>query len=316
MRASIPPPGELIGRDVELATVVASRARVVLISGPPGVGKTELALSAAARLQDTFERQVFVSLHGFDPHLPPADWQAVRAGVLRVLSPEASHSAHDAHSEADLLAAELKAHRTLVVLDDARDPAHVGPLLRSLCESHVVVTSRHRWVHPQVDELVLAPLDVEDAVRLLAGERHGASEPGARLELGRIATLCDRLPLQLSVAAAAIRDNPGWSLRDHRVRLESLPQHERVQRSVSVSFDGLEPALGRALRLVALHPGGELTLGAAVALLGDPEPAVAGFLSRLADCCLVTCTPVGTCRLHDVVRERPCAAVATWTRPR
>lgn len=304
VRPSMPEPAvDFVGRAAELDALLHSPAPLLVIVGPAGVGKTDLALEAASRLSGGHARHVFVSLNGFDPALPPADWRSVLAGIVSVLQPHGVRCARNVAAQSALVTQELAAASTLVVLDNVRDLGQVEPLLPVLAGARVVVTSRNRWVGSDAAELVLGPLPLEDAVRLLVGDDEATTGPEERRELELIAEICDRLPLPLSVAAAALRDNPDWSPRDHRIRLEAAPEDESVRRSVSLSFDDCEPSLERALYMAALHPGGEQSLAAAAALMGLDPPAATDMLARLEAASLVRVSADDTVRMHDVIRE-------------
>src|SRR6202044_798900 len=107
----------------------------------------------------------------------------------------------------------LAGRHVLIVLDNARDSAHVRPLLPSSPGCATLVTSRN-----QLTGLVAAggaaplPLDLlswTEARDLLAG-RLGVgrveAEPGA---VADIITRCSRLPLALAIVAARAAIHPG-----------------------------------------------------------------------------------------------------------
>lgn len=90
-----------VGREAELAVLrEASSGGAVVISaleGMAGVGKTRLALRAAALLarEGTYSQVLFVDLRGFDPDQPPAAPGAVLDGFLRLLGVPGTEMPHD-----------------------------------------------------------------------------------------------------------------------------------------------------------------------------------------------------------------------------
>ncbi len=266
------------------------------------MGKTELVLASAAQMSAAFDREVFVSLRGFDPVLPPVSWRSVLAGLTRVLCPGAASVAADEEHLALALTEQLRARRTLVVLDDARDFSHIEPLIPALTNARVLVTSRYRSGLPAGQEIVLDCLTMDDAVEYLGSIDPLLVNPAHREEAERIAQACGCLPLQLSLAAATCAERPGWSPQDHRLRLESLPLHEGVRMSVAASFAALDPPMDRTLRTLSLHPGAHVTARAGRALTGESEEVFRQQLRYLANCCLVRLDGTGGYRIHDVIR--------------
>jgi DNA-binding SARP family transcriptional activator len=82
-------PGGFTGREDELAAIedaAEAGAHAVWISGPPGVGKTGLAIEAAYRLRGRFpDGQVLVRLNGFTPNVQAATVGEALAELLREL---------------------------------------------------------------------------------------------------------------------------------------------------------------------------------------------------------------------------------------
>ena len=112
------PATALVGRDVELAELSALLAapgtRLVTLTGPPGVGKTRLAVAAAAAVADRFaDGVVFVDLTAVrDPALVPS---AVAAAL-------GSRTA-----AADGLARALTDRELLLVLDNGERGCRRSP---------------------------------------------------------------------------------------------------------------------------------------------------------------------------------------------
>ncbi len=307
VRATIDQPvAGLVGRDRELAEILASPDEVTCLVGMAGVGKTQLALAAAQRLAPRYERHWQALLRGFDPDLPPASPAAVIGGLLAAAG-VASSRRLGLPEQAAALRQELAGTPTLVVLDNARDAAQLAPIVAALRGARVLVTSRSHLVGASVAglEVVVQPLAAEDSLRLLGGYDRDLSRPEHREEALQIAEWCGHLPLQLAIAGARVAERPGWAVSDHRARLESLPVDGQVLGAMETSFAALTDDVRRALRMAALHPGGEMSVAAAAALAGLPE---SGFPeTQLLAASLVLPVETGGVRLHDLVRQHALA---------
>ncbi|MEU5586825.1 LuxR C-terminal-related transcriptional regulator [Streptomyces chrestomyceticus] len=221
-----PPGGKLpadvtsfIGREPELAALSAllERARLVTVLGPGGVGKTRLALRAAAQAAGNYAHGArCVELSDLrDPRLLP---QAV-ADALGV-AVQASRPPLDA------LAAYLAECELLLVLDTCEHlldacAALTGPLLARSHGLTVLATSRQALDIPGEHVLPLPPLPLPapdaagdgDALTLLV-QRAAAVAPGFALtdaNRAQAAALCHRLdglPLAIELAAVRLRALP------------------------------------------------------------------------------------------------------------
>ncbi|MGH8794701.1 MAG: BTAD domain-containing putative transcriptional regulator, partial [Stackebrandtia sp.] len=154
-------------RDQVAALVEATKsgdaaADVVVVSavdGMGGVGKTALAVHAAALVADDFpDGQLFVDLRGFSPESPPLDPSEALDRMLRGLGVPGRQIPDDPDSRSAALRTALSGKRVLVVLDNAADEDQVRPLLPGLSECAVIVTSRRRLAG--LDDARLLSLDV------------------------------------------------------------------------------------------------------------------------------------------------------------
>ncbi|GLL05707.1 AfsR/SARP family transcriptional regulator [Dactylosporangium matsuzakiense] len=306
----------LRGRAGELAALgelaAAPGPVVAAITGPPGVGKTSLAVhwaqAAAGRYPDG---QLYVDLRGFDPRGAATDPAEALRGFLGALNgPEALPD------EPDELAARFRVsvagRRVLVVLDNARDAEQVRPLLPESGRSMTLITSRTSLTPPGARPLALDLLGPAEARDLLAG-RLGpdrvAAEPDAADE---IIARCARLPLALAVAAAQVATRPGVSLaeqaaqlRDAAGRLDALDGGDPatdVQAVFSWSYRALSPAAARLFRLLGLHPGPDLTAPGAASLAGEPLTRTQSRLRALLHANLLAEPVPGRYALHDLLK--------------
>lgn len=320
-----PPVAGFVGRGGELARLTAhldraaNDAATVLISaigGTAGVGKTALAVrwahSAAARFPDG---QLYVNLRGYDPEDPVGADDAL-AGFLVALGVPAPRIPAGTGERIAAYRSLLADRRVLIVLDNARWLDQVRPLLPGAPGCAVVVTSREalgglvaRDGAVRLDLDVLPPAEAVALLRELIGERAGRDESAART----LAALCCGLPLALRIAAELAALRPGvplgeiaGDLAESRDRLDAFDaggdEASAIRAVFSWSYRTLEPAVARAFRLSALHPGPEFDANAVAALLGTDLAGARWLLDRLARAYLVQSAGPGRYTMHDLLR--------------
>lgn len=276
-RSRLPVPADLlVGRDRELAAlsgVLASeRARLVTLTGPPGIGKTRLAVACAAAYAElTGRAAVFLDL------APVQDPGLVVAELAQAVGIE-PRSGTDLIGQ---LAAAGSEHQ-LVVLDNCEHllaaAADVGRVLAACPRLLVLATSRERLRLSAEQEFLVPPLalpapaEVADLATLAANasvallvDRARRINPGFILTAANAALLasaCARLeglPLAIELAAARLKVlTPAELLLRLGRRMEVLtgstrdvPARQRALRdAIAWSYDLLdrnEQALFRSL---------------------------------------------------------------------
>ncbi|MEV6963125.1 tetratricopeptide repeat protein [Streptomyces sp. NPDC051207] len=309
---------DFTGRTAELRILLDAAGQtaptalpVTVVHGMPGVGKTALALHAAHRLCAAYPAgQFYVDLRGFSGQQPldPAD-------ALATLLQSAGYSG-DLPGTLDERAARWREwtarHRALVVLDNARDAAQVAPLLPGAPDCRVIVTSRSRLAG--LDGA--APLPVEalsraEATVLFTKIAGAARLSGQQDALERIVDVCGCLPLAVQLLASRFRHRHAWDLQHLLGRLaraaDPLSEFDGLMSAVfHFSYAELSAPAQRLLRLLALHPGPDITLPAAAALAGADDDTEPGLLERcveeLLDSSLLEEPVLGRYRLHDLTR--------------
>ncbi|WBB58193.1 tetratricopeptide repeat protein [Streptomyces sp. WMMC500] len=336
--SALPAPGpSFVGRGDELATLLdllrptpegtAPTASPVAVSGLGGVGKTSLALHAAyeARRAGWFPGGVyFVDLHGAEESPVTADG-ALQA-LLRAFGVEPEHTPPTADERAGLYRSVLErvaADRgpALLLADNAATSSQVRPLLPGSPAHRVLTTSRNVLAQLGAHQLRLGMLAPAAALAALhealtaadPEDRRLEREAGAAVELCR---RCGHLPLALQIAAALLVADPGKpvaeladELRDMSTRMRYLDDGERAVRAAfDLSYRLLTDEQAHLFRLLALHPGADVSVAALTASYGGPLP-VRGVDTLVRAHLVEPRDARGRWRMHDLVRAYAVAEV-------
>ncbi|MEU8713567.1 BTAD domain-containing putative transcriptional regulator [Streptomyces sp. NPDC048663] len=320
--AQLPPPpahftgraavGEALGE----ALLAAGTPAVAVVSGMAGVGKSALALHVAHHLRERFpDGQLYVSLHGATPGVPPLTPAQALAALLRDLGADPRHIPERPDAAAALLRSLLAPTRTLLLFDDAAHAAQVRPLLPGGPGCAVIVTSRSPLTALDgARRFPLAPLTGEDSAALLRSVSGRAEIDAAHPLVG----LTGRLPLALRVVAARLAarraltpDALAGQLTATEGRLQHLEYDDlSVRRSLAVAHDALAASARPCDRdaALALRRVGALdlpTYGAPLVarLTGLDERRAEAALDRLVEVALLEETAYGRYTPHDLVRD-------------
>jgi predicted ATPase len=334
--ASIQPPTnlpeqvtELIGREKELADILALLAthRFVNFTGPGGIGKTRLALTAARQLLPDFADGVWIAEFSAiaDPGLVCTTVAAavgLQFGVGEI-SPQ-------------LLSRALAHRRLLLILDTCEHvidaaAAMAEALLQAGSDGRILATSREplRAEGEQiyhVPSLALPATEAEDpwrfgAVRLFVvrSGAHGVPISDDQRVAAAIAGICrqlDGIPLAIELAAARATtlgiEGLGAHLDDRfglltGGRRTALPRHQTLRATLDWSHGLLSEPERVTLRRLAVFARA-FSVAAASTVTAPPERAqsdIVDDLSRLVAKSLVTVEVKGSVaryRLLDTTR--------------
>ncbi len=304
------PPTPLLGRAAEMATaraLLAAGARLLTLTGPPGVGKTRLAIEVAAGALDAFpDGACFVDL------APLTDPALVLPAVARAVGARAA----EGRPLSEAVALAIGERRLLLLLDNVEHLLAAAPEIEALLVAApgltVLATSREPLGLRREQTFPVPPLalpdlgagpDPEATARVAAVDlfvqRARAVAPGFALtpeNAAAVAAICvrlDGLPLAIEIAAARAAILPPAALLDRLENRLPLPawgardlpaRHRTVRAAVGWSHDLLPEEERVLLRRLGVFAGG-FTLKAAAAVGGEggPPPDVLDGVTALAD---------------------------------
>lgn len=266
------------GREGDVERLAASGAKVLVITGTGGVGKTSLAVHWAHRIAGRFsDGQIFVNLRGQDPVRAMSPQEALTL-VLKGLGVDSAPVGLD--EQVALYRSLVADRKLLLVLDNAANADQVRPLLPASAEALAIVTSRgdlRGLALNDADLLRLPTLSDAGGTRLLErvlGEDRVRAEANAAAALVR---LCGGLPLALRIAAADLRAQDGMTIADKVTQLDDDRLGELAvpgdpAAAVSVVFDESYSALPEDVQLVlrrlGVLPGADFTAHDAAVIAG------------------------------------------------
>jgi predicted ATPase/class 3 adenylate cyclase len=275
-------PSVFVGRDAELKEIGErlqdESVRLLTLTGPGGIGKTRLALRAAADEIDGFEDVLFVDLSNV------RDSGSVLATVARAIGLTETRDESLLHD----LIEQLRGQHALLVLDNFEQVTAAAPaaaqLLHDCPRLKLLVTSREA-LHVSGEHLLAVPplslpstvprqaspeqLGRYEAIQLFV-RRAQAIRPDFRLtddNADAVLEIClrlDGLPLAIELATArinlfspeALRDRLGSRLQLLRSGARDLPARQQTLRAtIEWSYQLLEPLEQRLFELLSVFSG-------------------------------------------------------------
>jgi predicted ATPase/DNA-binding CsgD family transcriptional regulator len=310
-----------VGRAVELEQLCEAvrNHRLVVATGPGGVGKTRLALEAARQLSASFsDGSVFVDLVRV---VQPSMVVAAIADACGV--PERAVGTRE-----EALTAALNDRDLLLLIDNCehvQDAARmvIERLLTACPTVRILATSRLRLMLPferviAVDGLSLVnDAGASDAVTLFVDRMTaaGATAPTTPTDRELVREICDGLDgMALSIELAAARapslglDGLLTALRSN-LRILSVgtradDRHRSLHAAIDWSYDLLDREAQQVLRAATVFVG-PFDLQAICAVAELPQPAVVDAVARLVDWNLISLRsrPSGRYGVLETIRQ-------------
>jgi tetratricopeptide (TPR) repeat protein len=286
-----------------LAGRPAPRARVLLVAGRPGAGRTALAeefaaeLLASGRYPDGLLRARLTEPGG---GLVPTE-HTVRE-LLGTLGVPAPAGAED-DELTDVLREALDERRAVLLLDDVGSAGQLDGLIPDTRHCLLIAVARGPLTGvPDVRPCTLGGLETTTAVRLLArgaGEVRVTVDPTAA---ARLAEECAHLPAALALAGGWLAAHPDAAVVDAVRRIGEPPEigcgppdrpdedgagtgtrvDDALRRAFAMVHAALPAPAARLLRLLVLAPAGLADAHTAAALAGCPVVMARALLADFA----------------------------------
>jgi len=290
------------GREAETVAITeALRAgksavpHAVAITGPPGSGKSVLAVQAAHQVRDRYpDGQLYATMSTADGR--SADPNEVLGGFLNAFGLSEDQLPRMFDERVQMYRSWTTDRRVLVVLEDVPSTTALEHVLPTGSGCATLLTSRRRLASPSIVlPILLGPLGPSHGLRML-GSIVGAERIGEESEAAEeLVRLCESLPGLVRAAADRLGKHPHWTVEylvermraDPSVILRGQEGGTGYQASVEHSYRSLSERAQRAF-LAAAACDRPTSAGELGAVLGCSREAAEELLEELADFQLVT----------------------------
>lgn len=296
--------------------------RVVVITGLPGVGKTEIALQAAHLALDNGwfpGGALYIDMRGYDEERELTAAAALDV-MLRALKVPPQDILPEDHRSLQF-ASTTTARPILVIIDNVASAKVARQLLPGA--GAVLVTSRHLLTSLPGQHIELPELDQAGAVEMLADllrQRHAMDTrvTDQHEDAVSIAESCGKLPLALHIVGALLAGDESRplasmarNLREASNRLDQMnylksDDKPGVRAAFDLSYRRLSDDEKRVLRLLPINFERQVTTEAVAAMAELDVGTAYGHLQELRDANLIkTGRPYGghgRWAMHDLIR--------------
>lgn len=293
-----------------------STSTEILLHGPPGVGKTTLAIHMAHHVADKFpDGRIFVELRDTDGK--PRDPYIVLGELLTYLGISAGRIPRDRRLRVALYRSTLKGKRCLIIFDNAVGEDQLRDFLIAGRSTRILITSRSTLGSlPSCKRYLVYAFDISTGLEFfskIVGQDRIHNDPKSAEHIVR---LCGGLPLSLRITGAKIVVRPHLDLADAKEglnegtgRLDELALGDLRSRSVlSWSYTDLSKSEKRLFRRLAIIAVATFPSWVASVLLDIPLSEAERTLQGLVDSHLIEAKERDRAHqirygFHDLIRE-------------
>ncbi|MCO5308053.1 MAG: tetratricopeptide repeat protein [Austwickia sp.] len=296
---------DLIGRDNEIRQLqeipiqtLFNRPTVSLLTGPPGVGKSAVAIRFAYSVAGRYPNAFYAN---FMDNSGNRATTATTQVISRFLDPLLGVSEHLPDDSEILTARWLQAMDTVnsvIVLDNIEDYDQIKSIIPHTSNCRIIATSRAPIPDLSRETMPIRPLDSSEAENLFLSIAIARKEARGSSELSKVVRACSGYPLAIRVLAAHVNDHESSTLADISQDVDSQSglsavfgvHGKTVAASFRVAYGGLSEMQATLFRRLGAVPGESIEVHMAQALMPEWEGAATKVLDELRNKQLVQAT--------------------------
>ncbi|WP_345143919.1 NB-ARC domain-containing protein, partial [Streptomyces mexicanus] len=269
----------------------APRARVLLIAGRPGSGRTALAEKLVRQIAHRFPDGVLRARLS-EPDGTPVPIERAARDLLAALDVPVPPGAAEDELAAALRGA-LTGRRTVLLLDDAAGAEQVDALLPDNADCLLVAVSRGPLTGiADVRPCTLGGLDTKSGLELLGGRIDPVRITVDPRAAEHLVEVCEGQPAALVLAGGWLAAHPKAAVSDLAKQLHAdTEQGGALERVLRLVHAGLPGPVARMLRLLCLAPAAPAAPHTASALAGCSVDAARAQLDDLTALGLLRTVP-------------------------